>query len=321
MERERLARQWLSHLFNGDHYTISRLDGDASFRRYYRLHHGQHTFLFMDAPPAQENCLRFIDVGARLSARGIKTPVVYQAQMKHGFLLLEDFGDQRYYDAMSADQADRMYRSALMILDPISRAELHGLPAYDRAMIIEEARLFPDWYCGRHLGVELKPGDQRTFARLFDLLSSNMLEQPQVFVHRDYHSKNLMCLAETFGVLDYQDAVRGAMLYDAASLCRDCYLSWPSEQVSEWLSLWWQRTGSVYAHGASMDLCRRWFDLTALLRHLKAIGIFARLNYRDGKPRYLEDVPRTLAYVMETAERYPELRDFHDFLLREVKTS
>ena len=318
MERERLAKQWLSRLFNGDHYTINRLSGDASFRRYYRLQHRRETFLLMDAPPGKEDCHRFVDVGARLSLCGIKTPIVHRADMELGFLLLEDLGKQRYYDVMPSNHFDRMYRVALSMLDNISHAELNGLPAYDRAIILEEMRLFSDWYCTRHLRLDLSAADQGLLSELFDLLADTMLEQPQVFVHMDYHSKNLMCCGQQFGVLDYQDASCGALLYDVASLCKDCYLRWPVPQVDEWLEFWWRRVGSLHAPGADLQLCRRWFDLTAVQRHLKATGIFARLNYRDGKPGYLQDIPRTLSYVVETAERYPELHAFRDFLVHRV---
>ena len=316
MRREHLAQQWLTRLFNGRHYTIHRLHGDASFRQYYRLSCQQRTFLFMDAPPAKEDCISFIDIGARLAVAGIKTPTVYRAQTELGFLLLEDFGERRYYDAMSASQAERMYRQALLMLNAISHADTGGLPMYDRAMIVGEARLFPEWYCCRHLGVALNPDERRMFNDLFDLLVEAMTQQPQVFVHRDYHSKNLMCHDKRLAVLDYQDAVCGALLYDVASLCRDCYLSWPRPQVSEWLEFWWQKIGRFEAPGASMRECQRWFDLSAVLRHLKAIGIFARLNYRDGKARYLEDIPRTFAYLVDTVDRYPELHAFRNFLMR-----
>ena len=187
------------------------------------------------------------------------------------------------------------------MLDDISRAETRGLPAYGRALIVEEARLFSEWYCKKHLRLGMGDDEQRLVDDVFALLADAMLEQPQVFAHRDYHSKNLMRCGHQIGVLDYQDASCGALLYDVASLCKDCYLRWPASQVSEWLAFWWQRTGSRHAVGADLELCRRWFDLTAVQRHLKAIGIFARLNYRDGKPAYLLDIPRTLSYVVETA--------------------
>ena len=321
MERKRLAKRWLNRLFGDGHYTINRLGGDASFRRYYRLHCRRKTFLLMDAPPDKEDCYRFIDIGARLSAVGIKTPVIHRANMESGFLLLEDFGDQSYYHAISDKSADRMYREALTMLDDISRAETNNLPAYGRALITEEVRLFFDWYCKRHLRLDMGDAERRLFNDLSDLLANAMLEQPQVFAHGDYHCRNLMCCGNQFGVLDYQDASRGALLYDVASLCKDCYLRWPAAQADEWLAFWWRRTGSRYALGADMELCRRWFDLTAVQRHLKAAGIFARLNYRDGKPAYLRDIPRTLSYVVETAERHPELHAFRDFLTRKAGVS
>ena len=191
--RNHLLRQWLSCLFNGYDYTAGRLSGDASFRSYHRIECRGETFLLMDAPPRRENCFSFIDAGARLMRRGVKTPLVYCAHIEHGFLLLEDFGDRRYYDAMTDHQADSMYRQALGMLDAVSRTPTAGLPLYDRATIVGEARLFSDWYCQRHLHLEITDEQRHMFECLFARLVDNMLEQPQVFVHRDYHSKNLMC--------------------------------------------------------------------------------------------------------------------------------
>ena len=316
--REHQARYWLNTIFSKHHYSIAALSGDASFRRYYRVQYQQESFILMDAPPAHENCQSFLSIGARLARRGIHTPTVYHADLRQGFLLLSDFGEQRYYDAISENNAEHMYHKALALLSTISYTDTSYLPSYDKQLIDEELCLFTDWFCNKHLGMALDTKQCNMFAELNKQLLAVMSEQPQVFVHRDYHSKNLMCHGDGLAVLDYQDAVRGALLYDVASLCKDCYLCWPEQQRMAWLHSWWQATGQDHARQAGrqadFDLCQRWFDWTALQRHLKAIGIFARLNHRDHKPNYLADIPMTLAYIIDTSQRYRELHPLHDFL-------
>lgn len=294
---------------------------DASFRRYWRVTHAGRTTIVMDAPPAHEDCGRFADLSRGLRAIGINTPEIHAEDREQGFLLISDLGDRVYSGQLSDANADRLYGDALDALVILqARGPCEGLPVYDAAFLARELGLFREWFLERHLGLALDAASQAMLDEVDRRLVASALEQPQVCVHRDYHSRNLM-LTETGnpGVLDFQDAVVGPVTYDLVSLLRDAYVRWPSERVTDW-ALGYQRL----AHQCGVigevepEVFLRWFDLMGLQRHLKVCGIFARLNIRDGKPHYLNDLPRTLDYIIEVAARYPEFDELSAFLRRQV---
>lgn len=313
-----LAR-WLTSLparHGLDPATLRPASNDASFRRYFRVGAAGGTLVVMDAPPAQEDCRPFIHAARVLGEAGLRVPEVLEADLDQGFLLLTDLGAQTLLDRLAelADgpdaevETDRLYRgasSALTRLQLASRPDV--FPTYDRALLERELMLYPDWYLTRHRGLVLSDAQRNLLRGAFETLLANNLAQPRVFVHRDYHSRNLMCTAgsEAPGVLDFQDAVHGPITYDLVSLLRDAYVDWPEERQLDWAIRWWE---SARAAGlpVNADFSEFWRDVEwmGLQRHLKVLGIFARLNYRDGKDRYLADMPRVLESVIRVAGRY-----------------
>jgi len=265
----------------------------------------------MDAPPDRENCAPFIRVAGALRRMGLNVPEVLAADLQQGFLLLTDLGSESYLAALAdPDRADALYADAIGALATMQRngeAFLDIVPAYDETLLTFELSLFSDWLCGRHLGISFDAAARAAWQSCCRALVGNALEQPTVFVHRDFHSRNLMVVAENNpGILDFQDAVAGPYTYDLASLLKDCYIGWPASRRDAWMwSFYRERVGDL---GVSEDRFRRHFELMGAQRQLKAAGIFARLNHRDGKPGYLRDIPRTLNYVLEIAPRYEELR-------------
>lgn len=292
---------------------------DASFRRYFRITLPEQQLIVMDAPPDKENIDQFVKVAELLRLSKIKVPIIYQQNLADGFLLLEDFGSQSFLDALKADNVSDLYNSALhslLLLQTNTSTVDKTLPRYDETLLQRELDIFADWFIKQALGIEIP-------AALWDdvrrVLVNSALEQPVTCVHRDYHSRNLMVLADNLpGIIDFQDAVVGPITYDLVSLLRDCYIAWPQEQVAFWVEQYYQNLKQSNSIACNLPLFTRWFDLMGLQRHLKAIGIFSRLNLRDGKPGYLKDIPRTLNYVMAQTQAYPELADFHHFLQQHV---
>ena len=267
----------------------------------------------MDAPPEQEDSLPFVRIAGYLEAMRLNAPRIVEANLDDGFLLLSDLGSRQYLDALLEDNATapKLYADALEALLAMQRrgaAYQSLLPAYDGDLLSFELSLFHDWLCGAHLDIAFSDAEERSWQDCCDLLVANALDQPQVFVHRDYHSRNLM-LTETNnpGILDFQDAVEGPLTYDLVSLLKDCYVQWTPEQVWQWALDFYNGIDPKVCERIDEDQFRRIFELMGVQRHLKAAGIFARLNHRDGKPGYLADIPRTLSYVVELAPRYPEL--------------
>ena len=311
-----LAR-WLSGLpgeFGLQPASLHSASDDASFRRYFRLaarHESANSLVVMDAPPPQEDCRPFIHAAAVMGAAGLSVPRVLAADVEQGFLLLDDFGSLTYLQALNEQTAPVLYREACTALVRLQVASRAGVfPAYDRALLARELDLYPVWYVERHRQVTLDDNDRNTLQEAFELLITDALAQPAVFVHRDYHSRNLMVLPGEAnpGVLDFQDAVHGPYTYDLVSLLRDAYVSWPEEQVLDLAIRYWEqarKAGLPMPH-AFGDFYRQ-FEWMGLQRHLKVLGIFARLSHRDGKDRYLADLPLVLEHVLKTASRY---RDF-----------
>ena len=318
----RLAKlsTWLGQALPEWNAELVPIAGDASFRRYFRTKANGLDRIVMDAPPATENLGSFVSVAHLLGAAGVTVPEVHAADIDSGYAVLSDMGKRNYLDVLSADNADRLYRDAISALTRLQRGidtRTCGRPDYDEALLRRELNIFSEWFVGRLLGIECGDLFAAEFERVRTLLIAAALEQPRVFVHRDYHSRNLMvCPAGNPGILDFQDAVIGPIAYDLASLLRDCYVAWPESRVAQWREAYLEQARQQdLLSDADAPRFERWFDLTGLQRHLKAIGIFARLKIRDGKSAYLRDIPRTLRYVSTVCAKYPELEPFGAFIL------
>lgn len=310
---------WVGEVLALSEYEIRPASADASFRRYFRVGHNGQTWVVMDAPPDKEDVQPYIDIARRFFDLGLNVPQVLHQDLKQGYLLISDLGSRMYLPELDATTADRLYSDALdalVVLQAGIFTDRRFLPEYDRPLLAREMELFREWYLGRHLGCRLQPAQHAVLDRSFQALADSALAQPQVWVHRDYHSRNLMVTAANNpGILDFQDAVRGPITYDLVSLLRDCYIAWPRAQVEDWVKAYHRlalQSGLPVTEDDGLFL--RWFDLMGVQRHLKAIGIFARLNHRDGKPGYLNDIPRTLGYVLDVSGRYPELSALHALL-------
>lgn len=309
---------WLKTVLNPPQYRLEPASGDASFRRYFRVYHAGTTLIAMDAPPDREDCRPYIHVAQTLAALGLNVPQIVEQNLELGFLLLSDLGTQLYLPALNAGTVDRLYGDALGALAILQACGPRGaeLPHYDRALLQREMALFPDWYVEKHLGLQLDAAQRAVLQESFELLTQVALEQPQVCVHRDYHSRNLMITpANNPGILDFQDAVIGPVTYDLVSLLRDAYIEWPRARIEDWVRGYHElalQSGILQEENEMVFL--RWFDLIGVQRHLKVVGIFARLHHRDGKSAYLNDIPRVYAYLMEVVPRYPELAALHGLL-------
>ena len=319
-DRYQLLLEWLDDVLPMPPAQIAPASSDASFRRYFRVWYDDQTRIVMDAPPEKEDCRPFVAIAQAMHGLQLHVPEVLAGDLDRGLLLLTDLGTRQYLAELDKCNVPRLYSDAL---DALARLQVGGdpgsalLPPYDSALLHREMELFRDWFLSQLLGLSLREDEHHVLDHTFALLADNALEQPRVWVHRDYHSRNLMVTdAANPGVLDFQDAVVGAVTYDLVSLLRDCYIAWPRAQVESWVLAHRARLRALGMSGLDdADLFLRWFDLMGVQRHLKAIGIFARLNLRDGKPGYLRDIPRTLGYVLEVAGRYPELAGLHGLLL------
>ncbi|TXH92259.1 MAG: aminoglycoside phosphotransferase [Pseudomonas sp.] len=282
---------------------------DASFRRYFRWQAEGRSLILMDAPPPQEDCRPFVRVAAMLADAGVHVPRILAQDLQRGFLVLDDLGSQTWLEVLTADNADELFGQALQALVTFQRMPgAEALAPYDDALLRRELQLFPDWYLQRHLGLELSDRQQEQWQQVCDLLVHSALAQARVFVHRDYMPRNLMLSELNPGILDFQDAVYGPISYDVTSLFKDAFISWPEERVLGWLQRYWQlaRDSGLGVPGDFAEF-QRASDLMGVQRHLKVIGIFARICYRDGKPKYLGDVPRFFAYIDAVLARRPEL--------------
>ena len=323
-ERLEKLKHWLESELDFSEYTLTPASADASFRRYFRVLHQGESLIVMDAPPDNEDSRPFIDVSRMLFDVGLNVPAVIDYDLEQGFLLLSDLGSRSYLDELNGDSVERLYGDALSALATIQTCipGNAGLPEYDRTLLLKEMGLFREWLLGKHLAVTLDATQAALVDAVFSLLADNALEQPQLCVHRDYHSRNLMVTQRNNpGILDFQDAVVGPVTYDLVSLLRDCYIDWPRMQVEDW-ALGYQelalQSGILREEHRDPVRFLRWFDLMGMQRHLKAAGIFARLNHRDGKPGYLGDIPRTLAYVVEVASRHDQFSEFGMFVETQV---
>lgn len=320
MPREEAIHAWLSHQLAGCAYTLAPASSDASFRRYWRVVRADgESAILMDAPPAHEDIRPWLRVQKEFAAAGLKVPEVFAHDVEQGFVLLADFGDRTYLAALAAgEDADRLYREALAALVRLQLASRPGvLPEYDRRLLLTELELFPEWYLGRHLGLALSAEERNLLARLFETILAVNLGEPKVFVHRDYHTRNLMPIAEGPGVIDFQDAVYGPLSYDLVSLLKDAYVAWDEEITLDWLIRYWEQAKKA---GLPVDpdfgAFYRAYEWMGVQRHLKVLGIFARLKHRDGKEAYLADMPRVFAYLSVTCRRYGALAPLAQLLDR-----
>ena len=309
LRRDALER-WIAAELRGAPFSLTPASEDASFRRYFRatLADGG-SFVAMDAPPDKEDCRPFIHVAALLREAGVHAPSVHAQDLERGFLLLSDLGRTTYLERLTPENADALFAEATDALIRWQLATRPGaLPPYDEALLRRELQLFPDWYVARHLGRALSPAQAQALEQVCARLVASALAQPRVFVHRDYMPRNLMVSTPNPGVLDFQDAVLGPVSYDMVSLLRDAFVSWEEERVLDWTVRYWQkaRAAGLPVEGDFGEFWRA-FEWMGLQRHLKVLGIFARIQYRDGKPKYLADTPRFVRYAREVARRYGAL--------------
>jgi len=309
MNRLDQLRLWVSVQLKGANVDLSPASADASFRRYFRVTYDRGTLIVMDAPPEQENCAPFVRVARLFRAAEVNVPEILAQDLEQGFLLLTDFGSTTYLEALYPGHARSLYEDALDALIAIQCASRPGeLPEYDRALLKSEIELFPQWYVLRHVGRELTQKQAAAFDAVCSAVLECNLREPRVYVHRDYHSRNLMLTQPNPGVLDFQDAVFGPISYDLVSLLKDAYIEWPEEQVLDWALRYWEkaRAARLPVRSDFADFYRD-FEWMGVQRHLKVLGIFARLWHRDGKDGYLADLPLVLRYVQRVAPRYREL--------------
>ena len=293
---------WLDSLGYRD-YTLSVASEDASFRSYHRVETDSGSWILMDAPPEKEPCDRFIDIATRLANARLSAPEIIHQDQSQGFLLLTDFGTTDYLSVLDAKTEGPLYADALdALLKMQTGIECDDLPEYDEHLLLQEMDLFRDWFLAELLGIELNAAQQLQWQSIKQALVQNALEQPQVFVHRDYHSRNLMKIEQRNpGILDFQDAVKGPVTYDLVSLLRDCYIAWPELRVDQLALDYYELAKVNELVDVKPARFLRWFNLMGIQRHLKAIGIFSRLKIRDGKQGYLRDIPRTLQYIQQVS--------------------
>lgn len=291
--------------------TLTPASSDASFRRYFRWQGAGRTLIVMDAPPPQEDCRPFVKVAQLLAGAQLNVPQILAADLDRGFLLLNDLGRQTYLDVINEGNADALFADAMQALLAFQQLPMNEpMPSYDDALLRRELQLFPEWYVQRHLGIDFSPAQQAAWQRSSQLLIDSALAQPNVLVHRDYMPRNLMLSEPNPGVLDFQDAVYGPVTYDVTCLFKDAFLSWPEARVRSWLEQYWQQARDLGVPvQAELEDFLRASDLMGVQRHLKVIGIFARICHRDGKPKYLGDVPRFFSYIEAVLARRPELAE------------
>ena len=316
-DRRALVERWLAKQLEGARFTLTPASEDASFRRYFRAElPGGASYVVMDAPPDKEDCRPFVHVARLLSAAGLHAPRIHAADLAQGFLLLSDLGRRTYLEVLNEANADALLGDAIEALVRWQLATQPGeLPPYDEALLRRELSLFPEWYVARHRNIQLPESRMNALEQIFRQLVASALAQPKVYVHRDYMPRNLMLSEPNPGVLDFQDAVYGPITYDIVSLLRDAFLSWEEQRVLDWSVRYWEKARAA-GLPVDPDFGEFWraLEWMGLQRHLKVLGIFARINYRDGKPKYLADTPRFIGYARAVAKRYAVLAPLLELL-------
>jgi len=299
-------KAWLESIGWGE-WSIEVASADASFRTYYRLSKDDETYVLMDSSLLLESLIPFVNMNERLESVNVRAPHIIVKNMESGYLILRDFGSRHYLDILDEDNYKVLYKKAIDEIVKMQRTDTTNLPPYDKDFLLFEMELMEEWYLGKYLDVSLTKEQKNIIKTTLDTIADVVLEQPQgVFVHRDFHSRNIMLTPkDDIGIIDFQDARVGAITYDLVSLLKDCYIEWDKEEVNE-LALY-------YRDGVGLDVDDatfiRWFDFMGLQRHIKVLGIFARLSLRDGKDGYLDDIPLTMKYVLETGSKYPETKE------------
>jgi len=320
--RENALKEWLIHTLKQQDFQLAPLAGDASFRRYFRLRYNGLSQIVMDAPPAKEDLRAFIHIAQTLEKADVHTPKVLAINSDEGFLLLSDLGDELLLNVLGPETVDTHYHQAIKTLFKIQTCSINDplLAPFDETHMLKEMSLCSEWFFQTYLALNLNQDECTLVQQTMEWIAKEVAQQPLTFIHRDYHSRNLMLLAEqvdpALGVIDFQDAMRGPFTYDLVSLLKDCYISWPRGKVLEWVEFFY--THSALTTDYSLSEFIRAFDLCGLQRHLKVLGIFCRLYLRDQKPGYLKDLPLTLKYVLECTETYEELHPFFQFLQMKV---
>lgn len=312
---ESVFKQWIGQQLGSDNFTLCPLKGDASFRAYYRVTLDEKSYIVMWAPPEKEQTRPFVEIARAWHHHGLRVPTVHGWEVSQGFVLLSDFGDTLLYDVLTPTSVDDYYQKAMQILPSLQRMQV--APLFNEDYIRLELSYFKEWFLHRYLSIntdEISTILESTFSQL---VASN-LAQPQVVIHRDYHSRNLMVLNEgNLGIIDFQDAMMGPITYDLVSLLKDCYIDWPTEKVAQWVKSFYDMTPQ--AQQVNISEFTQWFDWTGLQRHLKVLGIFARLYLRDNKPNYLNYMPRIMNYVLQVSEKYPSLAPFHHWMQNTIQ--
>lgn len=321
-ERENALKDWLKQIISHDEFILTPLAGDASFRTYYRIQYNGLVHIIMDAPPDKEDLKPFIHVTHLLTQAKVFVPKILAVNMHYGFLLLSDLGDTLLLKELRTDTVDAYYKHAINTLLRIQSCPVDDvhIPPFNKAFMLKEMSLCTEWFLQKYLSLELLPEELFLLEHTMDWIAEQLMQQPTVFIHRDYHSRNLMCALDKgqpqLAVIDYQDAMYGPITYDLVSLLKDCYISWPREQVLDWIDYFYKQ--SPLAARQSKTLFVRGFDLCGLQRHLKVLGVFSRLYLRDGKAGYLADLPLVLKYVLECSELYEELLPLGHVLQKRV---
>ncbi|WP_158089117.1 aminoglycoside phosphotransferase family protein [Cognaticolwellia mytili] len=321
--RTRDLIQWLTKQFPNEKVTLIPLTGDAGFRRYFRFQHNNQSYIAVDAPPKLSNNQAFIQVQAYLQLANVNVPKVLAKDLSQGFLCLSDLGDALLAEKLSKENMQQHYSKAIIELEKINfcqQATMTTLPEYDEHFIAMELMIFQEWLLEKHLDITLSTEEKTKLAACFNYLSTAIIEQPKVFMHRDYHSRNIMLLEnESLGIIDFQDAVQGPVIYDLVSLLRDCYVRWPEELLAPLIEDYRLRVKSHFPdEGLTKEKWQYWFDLTGLQRHLKASGIFARLHHRDQKSNYLTDIPLTLTYIRDISKRHDKLSFLYELVSERI---
>jgi N-acetylmuramate 1-kinase len=327
-KRKDLLGQWAAAQFKTEKLELETVSGDASFRRYFRFTNpdisaSNKTVIAVDAPPEVEDNYAFQKIALILKKNKLLVPEICFIDHKLGFLLLSDFGNELYLSHLNKDNVEELYSNAInsiisMLLIP--KAQLSTLAKYDHCELNFEMMLFNQWFIKHHLELEVSEAEQQCIKEAFSALTENAVTQPQYFVHRDYHSRNLMiCSDKAPAIIDFQDAVVGPITYDLVSLLKDCYIQWPEEQVEKWCFSFYEKLTALGLIDYKFSAFQKQFDLMGMQRHIKVLGIFCRLNYRDNKPNYLSDLQLTFDYLVQAVAKYPEFSAFYQFLLKRVQ--
>lgn len=316
-DRFALLNDWLKNTCQLENIQLIPMTPDASFRRYYRIAKNQQSYVLMDAPPPEKSCVPFVEIAKCLRAHDLHAPEVFHTQLDEGFLLLSDLGNTTYLSALNISTADSLYKQALNALAKICRIP-SDLPKFTAELMQQEWFAHKEWFLEKYLQFDYSPYEA-VLNQCMSLIIDAAIGQTQVFMHRDYHSANLMVLEDDVGILDFQDAFLGPVTYDLVSLLRDCYIEWPAEKVMHWVEYYYQLITEAKIINVDLPIFVRWFDLMGLQRHLKALLTFARKKVRDDHSQYLKHIPRTVNYVIAVSANYPELKGLHDFYKEHVK--